>query len=316
MRHHLVVDDADGDVLLPGQQAVDGGVAQAAGQQAVQRRRRSAPLEVTDDGDLGLHARQFVLDALGDAGGAAHGVAFGDDDDREELAAGLVLLQDGLEVFQVGGRLGDENRRGAGTDGGVQGDVAGVAAHHLHEEEAVVAIGRVADLIHGLDGGVDGRVETDRVVGAVEVVIDRSGDADEGHAVLLGEDLGAGERAVTADGDTGVDVVAAQVLGGLHAALGRHETHGAGGAQHGAAALDDVGDVAAFEAAEMPVDHPLVAPLDPVDVKLVPGGGPHDGAQGGVHAGGVTSGGKNGNATDIFSFHGICNYWARTQVQV
>jgi len=45
-------------------------------------------------------------------------------------------------------------------------------AHDLNEKQAVVAICSIPNLVYGLDGGIDGRVEAYGEVGAVKIVID------------------------------------------------------------------------------------------------------------------------------------------------
>ena len=70
--------------------------------------------------------------------------------------------------------------------------------------------GGVADFVDALHDGVEGGVVADCGVGAVEVVVDGSGQADDGEVELVGEDASAGERAVAADDHHGVDFVAAE----------------------------------------------------------------------------------------------------------
>src|SRR5690606_7330217 len=50
----VAVDDADHHVGVPLQERLDGGVAEAAGEDAVARRRRAAALDVAEDGHAGV----------------------------------------------------------------------------------------------------------------------------------------------------------------------------------------------------------------------------------------------------------------------
>ena len=64
----------------------------------------------------------------------------------------------------------------------MQGDPAGVAAHHLDDDDAVVRLGGRVQPVDRLGGDRDRRVEAEGVVGAGEVVVDRLRDADDGEA--------------------------------------------------------------------------------------------------------------------------------------
>ena len=61
---------------------------------------------------------------------------------------------------------------------GVQRDPAGVPAHHLDDERAVVAVAGGVQPVDRLHRHADGGVEAEGVVGGVQVVVDRLRDAD------------------------------------------------------------------------------------------------------------------------------------------
>ena len=111
-------------------------------------------------------------------------VALADDDDREVLARLVPLLQQAAGVLDGDRLLGDQDHVGAAGDPGVQRDPAGVPAHHLDDHDAVVRLGRRVQAVDRLGRDRDGGVEPERVVGAVEVVVDRLRHADDGEAVL------------------------------------------------------------------------------------------------------------------------------------
>ena len=171
----------------------------------------------------------------------------------------------------------------------VQSQEAGVAAHDLDEEEALVRCGRVADFVDTLHDGVQGRVIADGGVGAVEVVVDRAGKADDGEVKLVGKNACAGERTVAADDHEGVYLVAAQVVEGELASLGSLKLVTARGLQNRAASVDDVRDVLGFEFDDFVGDEAFVASVDAFDFQAVENGRTGDGADCGVHAGRVTS---------------------------
>jgi hypothetical protein len=59
-----------------------------------------------------------------------------------EAGAERVAGADGLRhLLDVVGNLGDEHDVGPAADPGVEGDPAGVAAHHLHDHDAPVRLG-------------------------------------------------------------------------------------------------------------------------------------------------------------------------------
>ena len=95
--------------------------------------------------------------------------------------------------------------RTAGHAGGI-GDPAGIAAHHLHHDHAVVRVGGGVDAVDGLGGDHDRGVEPEGGVGAVDVVVDRLGYAHAGHAVLA-EEHGHRLRVVSPKRDQCVNLV-------------------------------------------------------------------------------------------------------------
>ena len=68
---------------------------------------------------------------------------------------------------------------------GVQRDPAGVPAHHLDDERAVVRLGGGVQAVDRLGRDVDRGVEAEGVVGRVEVVVDGLRHADDADAVLV-----------------------------------------------------------------------------------------------------------------------------------
>ena len=79
--------------------------------------------------------------------------------------------------------LRDQHDVGAAGDARGDGDVAGVAAHHLqHHDPLVAGAGRV-QAVERLGGDGDGRRVADRPLGIGDVVVDGLGNADEGQAV-------------------------------------------------------------------------------------------------------------------------------------
>ena len=115
------------------------------------------------------------------------------------------------------------------------------------------------------------------------------------------ERVGAGQGPVAADDDEAVDAVLQEVAGGGQLAVALAELGGAGGADEGAAAVEDRSDRVPLERVD------AVAPGDGADPALHDGvglgahaqGGAHDGAHGRVHALGITAGGEDPDAQGL-----------------
>ena len=153
------------------------------------------------------------------------------------------------DLLEVEGLLGDEDDVGAAGEAGVEGDPAGVAAHHLDDQHAVVAVGGGVQAVDRLHRDVDGGVEAEGVVGGAEVVVDRLRHADDPHAVLVVQPGGDAERVLAADRDQAVDPFARDVLDDPLGAAVLLERIGPRGAEDRAAARQDAAHLRAPRAA-------------------------------------------------------------------
>ena len=239
----------------------------------VAQRVRGARERHVAGGVVGLALGAELAAVLADDALAAH-------DDHVLLQ--LVELADPLDEGRDPHRdLGHEDDVGLPV-GGAEGDVARVAAHHLDDPDAAVALGGRPHALQPLDrvedrGGVarghvvDHAVELEpaeraaelvavaRGLGAgdplplvglvavveAEVVVDRLGGEDDGEE--LGEGLEAAQRAVAAHADQAVDLELLQPVGDLGDRLLVVRVHErARGADDGAAAggveLRDLGE--------------------------------------------------------------------------
>ena len=97
----------------------------------------------------------------------------------------------------------------------------------------------VTEFVHTFDDGVESRVVTDGGVRAPEVVVNRTGDADNRDVILLREQACAGKRAIAADDDKGVNLLFFEGLVGSFASLGSLELLAACGFEDRTSALDD-----------------------------------------------------------------------------
>ena len=218
----------------------------SSGRRAAGRRRRGA---AWPNASTSPRACRELLCALL----ARQRPALADDHDREVLAARVALL-DQLGAALDGEReLGDQHDVGAAGDAARDRQPAGVAAHDLDDDHAVVRLGRRVQPVDRLGRDRDRGVEAERLVGRREVVVDRLRNADDGQAVLAVEPRCDAERVLAADRDQPVELLE-RVLHGFDAALLAERVRAAG-AQDRAAAREDARDGLEVERAEEAVDH-------------------------------------------------------------
>ena len=167
-----------------------------------------------------------------------------------------------------------------------------MVAHNLNDAATVVALGGVAQFIDSLDSSVHGCVVTDGVFTAGNVVIDGAGQADAGDA-LVGQRTGTHEGAVTANDDQCVDAqffAAGKALGLAFLGL---ELQAACRIEDRAAAVDDLRYAADVHFVNFAIDQAVVATLDTHHAVTFADASANDCANGGIHAGGVSSAGQD-----------------------
>lgn len=262
-------------------------------------------------GDEGADAAEagFAMGLLtggGDEVGALFPGAFGDDDEGEEFSLLFAFLHLFADALELEGDLGDEDDVGAAGDAGVEGDPAGVAPHDFEDEDAVVAFGGGSEAVEGVGGARDGGVEAEGEDGALEVVVDGFGHADDGDAELV-HLLGDAEGAVAADRDQGAEAE------GLHAAFGvleqfageaaafavagfGGETASIGGAEDGAAAEQETVEFLVVQGLDaMRFEQSLIPAEDSDRLPAAFVCGFCDGADDGVQAGAISAPGDDAN---------------------
>ncbi len=242
------------------------------------------------------------------------------------------------DFFHFVGDLRDQDHVAAAGQPRFQGDPARVAAHHFDDHDPVVGFGRGMQLVDGHGGGVERRVKAEGDIGAVQVVVDGLGNADDGQAVFFKKKLGDALRAVAADGQQHVDPVA---FDGLHG-LGRHvpgllpaarrflgEAEGivaVGGSQDGTAPGQDPRNVRQLEFADIVVDQAGIAVEDAADLDTeFPPGGIDHGADDRVQTRAIAAPGQDPQFPDFFHLlsslaiiakkNTLANFWpARNQL--
>ena len=302
----VVVHQSHGDTVLLDLHQLGGVAAELGGQHTVIGAGAAAALHVAGDADAGLHAGLF-LDGGGDAvgGGGVTGLGalgrpflplhlgflhvhgtLGHGDDGEVGAALCPALHGVADMVDVVGLLGQQDDVGTACDAGVQGQPAGLVAHDLDAHDPAVAAGGGVDAVDDVGGDVHGGMEAEGDIGAVDVVINGLGQADDVQP-LLREEVGGLVGAVAAQAEQAVQL---RVLVGLF--HGRdlvdlvlfHHPHqlegGALGAQDGAAQGQDAPEVVLGHLLVLAVDEAVVAVQDAHDLHIIA----HPGIQGLCHA--------------------------------
>src|SRR5699024_92087 len=213
--------------------------------------------------------------------------------------------------------LGQQDDVGAARNAGVQGQPAGLVAHDLDAHDPAVAAGGGVDAVDDVGGNVHRGVEAEGDVGAVDVVVDGLGQADDVQP-LLGQEVGGLVGAVAAQTEQAVqlevvvglfhggDLVDLVLLNDLH-----HLEGGALGAQNGAAQGQQAAEIVRLHLLVVAVDQAVIAVQDADDLDIFAHADVErfrHAADGRVQTGAVAAGGQDANTFlhDKPSFHFAC----------
>src|SRR4051812_32495944 len=274
--------------------------AEAAPEHAVEGQRRAAALDVAEDRRARLEPRALLDLLLEDDPDAAEAHmaervgapmlgqqpavlgrrALGDDDDRERRAARMAALEVVAHVVDVERPLRDEDHVGAAGDPGVDREPAGVAAHDLAHEHAVVRLGGGVQAIDRVGGDLHRGLKAEREVRGREVVVDRLGHADDRDPVLV-QLAGDAERVLATDRDQRVQVAGLERGLDLVQAVLDLVDVGAGRPEDRPAAMQDPARAVEREVTRLVVQYagPAVAEADelvPVGIDALADDGPDD----------------------------------------
>ena len=119
------------------------------------------------------------------------------------------------DFLNGGGMLGIQNQVCAAGEACDRGDPARMPPHDLDHHDAFVRFGRGMEAVDGFGDDGDGRIEAERLVGGLHVVVDGLGNADHVRA-LPGEVAGHAERVFSADGNQGFELHLFEILQELH----------------------------------------------------------------------------------------------------
>ena len=303
----MAVEHGHGDAVPLDLHQLGGIAAKLGGQHTVVGAGAAAPLHVARDAHTGLHAG-LLLNGGGDAVGGGGAVArlralgqpllplhlgflavvgaLGHGQDGEVGAPLCPALHSLTDPVDVVGALGDEDDVCAARNAGVEGQPAGLVAHDLNAHHAAVAACRGVDAVDDVGGDVHSGVEAEGDVGAVDVVVDGLGQADDVQALLC-QQIGRLVGAVAAQAEQAVQpgFLVGLFHGGhlVHVVVFHHPHHlegGALGAQNGAAQRQDAPEVVLLHLLVVPGDEAVVPVQDAHDLHVVA----HAGVQGFCHA--------------------------------
>ena len=148
---------------------------------------------------------------------------------------------------------------------------------------------RIAEFIDNIEAGVHRRIESERIIGVLQIVVDRAGNTDRGHAVIFAEDLRAAERSVAADHHKSVDAVFFKSLHRLLLPLFRKHFQASRRTKFRTAALHDIGNAAHFHGDHFILDQPRVTSFDAAYFHTVVNRRAHHRADRRVHTGRVAA---------------------------
>ena len=292
----LHTDDA---VVLALLQQADSVIAHRGSVHAVTQGGRTAALDMAQNRRTGIDAGAG-LDLVGDLLRMADALCH---DDDEVTLAGTLSLGDLIQdvVLHVEFLLRQQDRHCARSDGNIQSDVTRVAAHDLNDAAAVVALRSITQLVDHLQCGVHGGVITDGVIGAGNIIVDRTGQTDHRDAAVC-KLTSTTVRAVAADDDQSIDSKLTALCSALVLTFLGLELKAAGRIQDRAASLNDVGDAAQVHFKALAIQQTIVAALNADHpITLVQTGTNHS-TNCSIHTGGIAAAGQHTNRFDLL-FH-------------
>ncbi|MGA2295250.1 MAG: hypothetical protein ABSG24_08525 [Acidimicrobiales bacterium] len=182
---------------------------------------------------------------------------------------------DGLgEFVEISRNFRQAERVRAGGEARTHGQPPDGASHHLHDHQAVVALAGRLHAIDGLGGGRDRRVEADAAVGSRHVVVDRFGDAHQGHAEL-GQLVGGTQGPVAADHDERVELIGFDRGENRRDATLMFVRVVTGRAQDRATTLQETSGLVQGERCGVAVDNSSPSVVEPNEVVTAGGARPH-----------------------------------------
>ena len=149
----------------------------------------------------------------------------------------------------------------------------------------------VTEAVDALQSGVAGGVIADGVGGTGDIIVDGTGDTDDRDAALS-QSQQTTEGTVAADTHQGIQAQELTGGQGLLAAGRLLELQAAGGVQNGTAPTGDIADAFKIQTGKIAVDKAVIATTNADTLNSHVQGRSDNGADGGIHAGSVSTAGK------------------------
>ena len=149
---------------------------------------------------------------------------------------------------------------------------------------------RVTDFIDTFHDRIQSRVVADRDIRAIQVIINRTRQADNRIIELLCKDASPRQRSVTTDGDQSIDTMLHQFVVSLLTAFRRLEFCTTGRLQDSTATLNNITYILSLEIFNFVGYQTLVSTIDTLNGHSVINSGTCHCANGSVHSGSITSG--------------------------
>ena len=285
---------------------------------------RSAALDVSENRDTAFEIETSFDHLLhlcaGDGFALAVARALGNDDDVV-AASGLLAVFEKRAEFILPALLrrtfGNEDPGGASGDCAHQSEIAAVASHDFHDENALMAVRGAAERVDGVGDAVQSGVRADGHIGVRHIVVDGADEPDDpeigadgafsfSDAVRRDEFLAelfpelteficTGETAVAADDDETADSAVIEIFRRGQEPFVRAERLAPGGSDDGSAFLHDARDRSPVHENDVVFDESLIALIDGVDIHIVRDSGANDGADRSVHTGCVAAACEHGD---------------------
>jgi len=118
----------------------------------------------------------------------------------------MLLLDRTANGVEVDRALRNQNYVRAARDTRVHRDPARIAAHHFHDDYAIVRLRGSMQPVNALGGNPHSRVESKRKIRARQVVVDRLGAAYNLHTGVV-ELLCHSQRVIAANGDQSIKIL-------------------------------------------------------------------------------------------------------------
>ena len=288
---------ADNTVGFAFQQLFHRQIAHLSGVYTVTAGGNTTALNVTQNGNTGIQI-DGILNLLGNIRSGTGAFCNYNHVVGKAVEPGLTDFLNHIP-FKVNRLLRNQNSRCAYCKAHIHSQEACITAHHLNNRAALMGLHGISQLIDTLNGGVGCSVEADGVVGAADVVINGSRDADHIDAVF-GKGKCTPESTVTANGHNAVQTQ--EMAGGNRSFLAffRHKFLTAGGIENSAAPIDDMGYLGLIQSNDVTRNKAVPATANTVALNAMIQSSTYDSTDTGVHARCVAAAGQN---SDSFNAH-------------